>query len=256
MCHCAFAFFIHIKSFYVSHSLFGFMHVYFFCVVKVNSVQIHPLDANVLVCGGGGRARNISILDIRVISGSTNLSGGRTSGSKKGLLCDLLGHTAAINAAYVSPDGSSLVSVALDDTVALWSADMSIKTGDAGLVAPTSFTLAHSMRHNNKTGRWLSTLRPAFDPKCARTFVLGSLEMPRRIEVYDIEMGSSASKGIANKTTSKGSSSSLPLSMHDRPVLQDQQLESVCSRNAVHPSLRVVAGGNSSGRVHVFREKK
>jgi WD40 repeat protein len=234
--------------------------VCFGCVVKVNSIQIHPQDANVLVCGGGGQARNISILDIRVVSGAVKPSGGvKASNSRKGELCNLLGHTGAINAAYVSPDGSAIVSVSLDNTVKLWSADMSIKTGDTGLVAPTSFALAQSLPHKNETGRWLSTLRPAFDPKCPRTFVLGSMEYPRRIEVFDIEIGSTKSKAnsaVSSISKPKDTPSSLPLSLHDRPVLQAEQLQSVCSRNAVHPSLCVVAGGNSSGRVHIFRHKK
>jgi hypothetical protein len=30
-------------------------------------------------------------------------------------------------------------------------------------------------------------------------------------------------------------------------------LASVCSRNAFHPVLNLIAGGNSSGRVHIIR---
>ncbi len=35
--------------------------------------------------------------------------------------------------------------------------------------------------------------------------------------------------------------------------LHSDYLQSVCSRNAFHPYLDVVACGNSSGRVHIFR---
>lgn len=37
------------------------------------------------------------------------------------------------------------------------------------------------------------------------------------------------------------------------PPLQGEDLGSICSRVVCHPTQDIVVGGNSSGRVHVFR---
>jgi hypothetical protein len=61
------------------------------------------------------------------------------------------------------------------------------------------------------------------------------MAQPRCIEVFT---ASSSKGGISLSLVHK---------------LKGDFLGSVCSRNAAHPSLDVVAGFNSSGRVHVFR---
>jgi hypothetical protein len=38
--------------------------------------------------------------------------------------------------------------------------------------------------HDNETGRWLSSFKPAFDPKDPLTFVLGSMDKPRKMEIF------------------------------------------------------------------------
>jgi hypothetical protein len=93
----------------------------------------------------------------------------------------------------------------------------------------------HSLRHNNHTGRWLSTFRPTFDPKQPHTFILGSMEHPRRIGIF--------STSLIN---------SLP-SIISQCTIRDDNLNSVCSRNSFHPSIDIIVAGNSSGRVHIFK---
>lgn len=134
-------------------------------------------------------------------------------------------HKKSINAAYVSPDGQYLVSVSQDNTVKLVRNYLNKNS--------SSF----SLRHDNFTGRWLSTFRPSFDPKAPSTFVLGSMEHPRVVEVF--------SPRISTKTDD--------LSLHRDAVLKSEFLGSVCSRNAFHHDMTVIAGCNSSGRVHIFR---
>lgn len=93
----------------------------------------------------------------------------------------------------------------------------------------------HSFRHNNHTGRWLSTFRPTFDPKQAHSFILGSMEHPRRIGIF--------STTLIN---------SLP-SLYPEFTITDDNLNSVCSRNCFHPTKDIIVAGNSSGRVHIFK---
>jgi len=87
----------------------------------------------------------------------------------------------------------------------------------------------HSIKHNNQTGRWLTTLMAQWHPS-VDLFAVGCLKQPRRIELMD-------SKG---KTVQE---------------LQGDLLTAVASRCCFHPSTdqTIVVGGNSSGRVTVFR---
>lgn len=86
-------------------------------------------------------------------------------------------------------------------------------------------------RHNNNTGRWLTRFRAIWDPKQEDCFVVGSMARPRQIEVY--------------QDTGK-----LLHSFYNIDCLG-----SVCSINVVHPSKNILVGGNSSGRLHVFKEQ-
>ena len=94
-----------------------------------------------------------------------------------------------------------------------------------------------SVKHDNHTGRWLSTFRPSFDSKQPNVFLTGSMDRPRRMEVFNVTMDVMTSNVQVKLSKS----------------LEADYLGSVCSRNCFHPSLDIVVGGNSSGRVHVFR---
>ncbi|NXN15877.1 WDR76 protein, partial [Indicator maculatus] len=86
-------------------------------------------------------------------------------------------------------------------------------------------------RHNSNTGRWLSRFRAIWDPKQEDCFVVGSMLQPRRIEVF--------------QDTGK--------LLHT--FYNPDCLASVCSINVLHPSRNILVGGNSSGRLHVFKEE-
>ncbi|CAN8028430.1 unnamed protein product [Ixodes persulcatus] len=86
-----------------------------------------------------------------------------------------------------------------------------------------------SFVHNNMTGRWLTPFKAVWMPRCEDLFLVGSMEYPRRVEVF----------------------SSAGTLLH---TLKGDSLTSICSLVDVHPDRFVVAGGNSSGRVHVFVE--
>ena len=91
--------------------------------------------------------------------------------------------------------------------------------------------------------RWLSTFRPTFDPKHPASFVLGSMDRPRRVEVFSPSDALTSTKVDSN-----------PFSLSLIANIQNDVLNSVCSRNCFHPTLDIIVGGNSSGRVHVIRK--
>lgn len=158
---------------------------------------------------------------------------GKSASRKKALLFEnATAHNRSISGACISPDGSSLVSISNDDTMKLWGIDCSAAANEAVVAC-------ESMKKNNHTGRWLSSFRPVFDSKFPRTLIVGSMDKPRRMEVYN----------IAGRDASKNSNLSFVLNA----LLMGGELGSVCSRNACHPNLNIVAGGNSSGRVHICR---
>lgn len=81
--------------------------------------------------------------------------------------------------------------------------------------------------HNNHTGRWLSTFMARWH-ESTDVFVVGSMQQPRSIEVFD---------GSGNMIS----------------LLQGEGLTAVASRCCFHSSTErmLIVGGNSSGRVYV-----
>ncbi|XP_041320941.1 WD repeat-containing protein 76 isoform X2 [Pyrgilauda ruficollis] len=135
-------------------------------------------------------------------------------------LSTLTGHTRSVASAYFSPvTGSRVVTVCADDHLRVY---------DTTSVSST-VTLLSSISHNNNTGRWLSRFRAIWDPKQEHCFLVGSLAQPRQIEVF--------------QDTGK--------LLHS--FCNVDCLNSVCSINVVHPSQNILVGGNSSGRLHVFK---
>jgi WD40 repeat protein len=179
---------------------------------RINSVQIHPTQQHLIVTAGGKNG-GIAVHDIR-----------KVSKKPKPLSYSSL-HSKSINAAYISPDGNYIVSVSLDDSIRVWKNFCGV--GDMA---------SNVLKHNNFTGRWLSTFRPSFDPKRANTFVCGSMLQPRRMEIFNI-VDSEKSKMHINLLSN----------------LENPLLASVNSRNCFHPNLELVLGSNSSGKVHLFR---
>jgi WD40 repeat protein len=186
---------------------------------RINSLQQHPTLSH-LVVTAGSKGGGIAVHDIRQVSSSFNKT--------KAIAYHDTQHSKSINAAYISPDGEYLVSVSQDDTVKTWKGFVGGK--DEKLVVS-------SLKHNNFTGRWLSTFRPSFDPKRAHTLVLGSMLQPRRLEILQIQSNNSSKDHRLDYLCN----------------LEGGYLASVNSRNCFHPTLEIVLGGNSSGKVHLFR---
>nr|XP_008118629.2 PREDICTED: WD repeat-containing protein 76 [Anolis carolinensis] len=133
----------------------------------------------------------------------------------------LAGHTKSVASAYFSPvTGNRVLTTCADDTLRIFG------TKCLSSLAPALTTI----RHNNNTGRWLTRFRAVWDPKREDCFVVGSMSRPRRIEAFR-----------ANGEMLQA-------------FLSEDHLGSVCSINAWHPSRYILVGGNSSGRLHVFKE--
>ncbi|XP_052663541.1 WD repeat-containing protein 76 [Harpia harpyja] len=133
----------------------------------------------------------------------------------------LKGHTKSVASAYFSPvTGNRVVTVCADDKLRVY---------DTTSLSSTVAVLS-TIRRNNNTGRWLTRFRAIWDPKQEDCFVVGSMARPRQIEVF--------------QDTGKLLHSFYNLDF----------LSSVCSINVVHPSKNILVGGNSSGRLHVFKE--
>uniref|UniRef100_A0A8D0L192 WD repeat-containing protein 76 n=1 Tax=Sphenodon punctatus TaxID=8508 RepID=A0A8D0L192_SPHPU len=127
----------------------------------------------------------------------------------------LLGHAKSVASAYFSPVTGSRVVTTTQSLTPLF-------------CSPMAFSPLN--RHNNNTGRWLTRFRAVWDPKQEDCFVVCSMARPRQIEVF--------------QATGKR--------VHS--FLNEDFLGSVCSINVMHPTKNVLAGGNSSGRLHVFTD--
>ncbi|KAG7166488.1 WD repeat-containing protein 76-like, partial [Homarus americanus] len=89
-------------------------------------------------------------------------------------------------------------------------------------------TVERKIPHNNQTGRWLTTFKAHYVPCREDLIVVGSLLQQRRVEIW-------------------GCDGQL------KHNFMGEHFASVASVTALHPTLPVLAGCNSSGRVHVFK---
>ncbi|GFV73377.1 WD repeat-containing protein 76 [Trichonephila clavipes] len=89
--------------------------------------------------------------------------------------------------------------------------------------------LERSLKHNNWDGQKLNSFRATWLPNTDDTFVVGSRNPSRRIEIFDDKM-----RNIFN--------------------FEDECLDCITCVNTFHPSLPVLAGCNCRGTVYVFAE--
>ncbi|XP_068246166.1 WD repeat-containing protein 76-like isoform X2 [Palaemon carinicauda] len=126
-------------------------------------------------------------------------------------------HAKVVSGLEFSPvTGTRLVSTSKDDSLRIISCDL------------TTLSVAKKISHDNQTGRWLTTFRARFFPNREDLIIVGSMKQPRRIEVFDIEGR-----------------------LHHN--LMGESFGSVSSITAVHPTLPIIAGANSSGKAFVFK---
>mmetsp|Transcript_13104 Transcript_13104/g.14046 ORF Transcript_13104/g.14046 Transcript_13104/m.14046 type:complete len:648 (+) Transcript_13104:66-2009(+) len=182
---------------------------------KVNTVSLHPNGTTLAASGNDGTVR---LFDIRKFHDSRG--GLSTKKSPKSLCIQTAGRS--INSSFFSPSGKKLLTTSFADRVDI-TEDAHLHKGGV-TVKPT-----HSIRHNNQTGRWLTTFQATWHPKMD-IFCCGSLNKPRCMEIFDAQ---------------------------GRLLRQvvGESLTSVMSRTCFHPSTDklIMVGGNSSGRMVAIR---
>mmetsp|Transcript_3006 Transcript_3006/g.4427 ORF Transcript_3006/g.4427 Transcript_3006/m.4427 type:complete len:619 (-) Transcript_3006:79-1935(-) len=178
---------------------------------KINSISVHPNENAVATAGLDGE---VNIWDLRKLETSRKVSPLATQRSSK-----------SINSAFFSPSGKHLLTTTMADTLDIIS--------DAHLQSGLIKTPTHRIRHDNHTGRWLTTFMAQWHPTVTNEelFVVGSMSRPRRMEFFDANAGQML-RGISGDS-----------------------LTAVVSRCCFHPSTNrlIGMGGNSSGRVTIFR---
>ena len=179
---------------------------------SAKTVDIHPLKRDLFLSHSNSNGGTCALFDMRA-------GGGSPESAMKPVL-ELGGHTKAVSSAAFSPvTGKSIVTVAYDNKLRLF------KSFSA---AEKSIMPYKSVAHNTQTGRWLTTFKAEWHPRRDDLFFVGAMVHPRQLSAF-------TDQGIA------------------LPVLSDPEtLGSICSIIKPHPTLDVVVGGNSSGRVYVF----
>lgn len=141
--------------------------------------------------------------------------------SKCTAVCQLEGHSKSITSAYFSPNsGNRILTTCLDNHIRIYDTS-----------AFTTPPLLKTIRHDTNTGRWLSKLSAVWDPKQEDCFAVGCLAKQRCVQVFH-ESGQL---------------------LH---TFRDENLTTVQSVVAFHPTRHVLMGGNASGRLHVFAEQR
>ncbi|XP_034535917.1 WD repeat-containing protein 76 isoform X2 [Notolabrus celidotus] len=141
--------------------------------------------------------------------------------TKSPAVSQLHGHSLSISSAYFSPcTGNRILTSCMDNSIRVY--DTSSMTSRTPLLS--------SIRHDMHTGRWLSKLSAVWDPKQEDCFVVGSMSRPRRVQVFH-ESG-----------------------QPQHSFVDDENLNTVLSVTAFHPTRNALLGGNASGRLHVFSD--
>jgi hypothetical protein len=86
-----------------------------------------------------------------------------------------------------------------------------------------------TIRRNNCTGRWLSAFQAVFVPGSDGLAAIGSMEQHRGVDIIDVSKGTRACR------------------------LTSPAFASITSVNAWHPTRKLLVGGNSSGKVYLWR---
>ncbi|XP_048730551.2 WD repeat-containing protein 76-like isoform X2 [Ostrea edulis] len=184
-------------------------HVYALHPKSLRTVSVHPIKSHLIVTSSTDCTAKL--WDLR------NLK----AGGKSNKWLDSIGHSKNVYSAYFSPvSGKYILTTSLDGTLNI------VECSESGGLGKRKV-----IRHNNHVGRWLTPFRAAWHPAREDVFVVGSMERPRQIQVFDCE-----GKVLRNLTDL-------------------DYLGSVCSLNAFHPTRNILVGGNSSGRVHVFMQQ-
>ncbi|KAL7406565.1 hypothetical protein ABVT39_022319 [Epinephelus coioides] len=170
-------------------------------------VSVHPVQKQYFAVA---ESKVVNIYDSRCLKKT-----------KSQAVSQLHGHSLSITSAYFSPHtGNRVLTSCMDNHIRVY--DTSAMTTESPLLT--------SIRHDMHTGRWLSKLSAVWDPKQEDCFVVGSMERPRKVQVFH-ESG-----------------------QRQHSFVDGENLNTVLSVTAFHPTRNALLGGNASGRLHVFSD--
>ena len=186
----------------------------------------------------GGLDRTVKFWDLRKFGGAkpgskrSSASSSSEPTEPKGAFLGEHFNKLSVNSAFFSPSGDYLVTTNMANSLNIYhQAHLQVTASAAGKNKGGSIVQPeHTIRHNNNTGRWLTTFMAQWHPELD-IFCVGSMSKPRAMDIFDGATGD-----------------------HLRAV-QGEALTAVASRCTFHPSTDkiILVGGNSSGRVTVIR---
>lgn len=195
---------------------------------ELKYISLHPNGFSLI---SGGLDCTVALWDLRKLGDS------RTRNSRSKAPEPVAYHNGgrSVNSAFFSPSGKYVVSTTMANKLDIFE-DLHLgiqnETGGSNRKEPIVKPYK-SIRHDNMTGRWLTTFQAVFHPQLD-IFSVGSMRQPRCVEIFDPAAadGDGCLRGVSGDA-----------------------MTAVASRLAFHPRSDhlILVGGNSSGRVTVTR---
>lgn len=185
---------------------------------RSHTYSLHPNGYSLVT---GGLDCQVSLWDVRKFSDNRS-SSKRSSNAMTPI--SYFQSRKSVNSAFFSPSGQYVLSTTMDNRLDLFE-NMHL-TKERKIQKPTTI-----IRHDNHTGRWLSTFMAQWHPSPDHdVFSVGSMGRPRCMEVWN------ASGECLRKVSGEA-------------------MTAVGSRVCFHPSIEkpILVAGNSSGRVTIAR---
>ncbi|XP_075931173.1 WD repeat-containing protein 76 isoform X1 [Petromyzon marinus] len=143
---------------------------------------------------------------------------GQRSGTAATAVAVLQQHSRVVHSAYFSPlTGSRLLTTSIDNSMHVYQTR----------VLGSQITRTARICHNNDTGRWLLPMRAIWVPGGEDMWMCGSMEWPRHLDVFS---------ATGQKLL----------------VVGKEEISSICTVIAFHPTRPVLVACNSNGKVHLF----
>lgn len=185
---------------------------------KIGGFSLHPLQPHLVATAS--LDRTVKIWDLRKISGKGDLRHPALLGEHESRL-------SVSHAAWSA--GGHLATSSYDDTVKIYDFSDSATWKAGHDIGETSMKPAHTVRHNNQTGRWVTILKPQWQKRPTdgiQKFVIGN--MNRFVDVF-------ASDGSQLAQLDGEGITAVPAVAH------------------FHPTMDWVAGGTGSGKLCFWR---
>uniref|UniRef100_J3MRU8 Uncharacterized protein n=2 Tax=Oryza brachyantha TaxID=4533 RepID=J3MRU8_ORYBR len=171
---------------------------------RINSIDFHP--------------ENTSMLATSSTDGTARIWDLRTMKEKEAESLKVLEHGRSVQSAYFSPSGRMVATTSLDDTVRIFSVD--------------NFDNSDIMKHNNKTGRWLSTFKAIWGWNDTDLFI-GN--MGRAIDIISVDLNDRS------------------LSATKKACLESEHMTAIPCRFSAHPyKVGHLACASSGGKVFLW----